>query len=109
MLEVDVTPQSTGETVSKVIDKTPEGISQEQLEMSHAKLSRLKFHPRESIPNITLLEKLHQLYAENTAEFRTVIEEYIFAFEMALATQDELEIREKRTLIYQQLGRLGLK
>ncbi|NOH67495.1 Hsp70 family protein [Vibrio rotiferianus] len=109
LLEVDVTPQSTGETVSKVIDKTPEGISQEQLEMSHAKLSRLKFHPREAIPNITLLEKLHQLYAENTAEFRTVIEEYIFAFEMALASQDELEIREKRTLIYKQLGRLGLK
>ncbi|MDA0147785.1 Hsp70 family protein [Vibrio sp. LaRot3] len=109
LLEVDVTPKSTGETVSKVIDKSPEGISQEQIAASQDKLSQLKFHPRESVPNITLQEKLHQLYAENTAELRGVIEQFIFSFESVLDSQNEREIREHRTEIYQQLDRLGFK
>jgi molecular chaperone HscC len=67
-------------------------------------LAKLKFHPRDAIPNITLMEKLSRLYEERLAQDRVHIEQLIFHFSTALESQDERKIREAVRVIHHEIG-----
>jgi molecular chaperone HscC len=108
LLEVDVTIVSTGEVIQKVIDRTPVGMSEEDKQASRERLEKLKFHPRDALPNITLMEKLNRLYEEKLAEERNRVEQLILHFARMLDTQNERQIRETRELIESELRRTGL-
>ncbi|MFM4732050.1 Hsp70 family protein [Aeromonas salmonicida] len=93
MLEVDVTLVSTGELFQKVIDRSPAGVTEERKRESRERLARLKHHPRDALPNLTLSERLEQLYEESTGNERRQIEQWLLQFERVLAGQDPQLIR----------------
>lgn len=94
LLEVDVTVLSTGATTQKIIDQSPMGITEEDKKKSRERLALLKHHPRDEIPNITLMEKLNQLYETSLNHEREHVEKLIFYFTEAINTQDKQKIRE---------------
>ncbi|MDM5100059.1 heat shock 70 family protein [Aeromonas salmonicida] len=96
MLEVDVTLVSTSELFQKVIDRSPAGVTEERKRESRERLARLKHHPRDALPNLTLSERLEQLYEESTGNERRQIEQWLLQFERVLAGQDPQLIRSFR-------------
>jgi molecular chaperone HscC len=93
MLEVDVTLVSSGEQFQKVIDRSPAGVTEEGKYESRERLARLKQHPRDALPNLTLSERLQQLYEESIGDERRQIEQWLLQFERVLAGQDPQQIR----------------
>ncbi|MGN5160095.1 Hsp70 family protein [Aeromonas dhakensis] len=96
MLEVDVTLVNSGEQFQKVIDRSPAGVTEEGKRESRERLARLKHHPRDTLPNLTLSERLEQLYEESTGDERRQIEQWLLQFERVLAGQDPQQIRSFR-------------
>lgn len=96
MLEVDVTLVGTGEQFQKVIDRSPVGVTEEGKRESRERLARLKYHPRDSLPNLTLSERLELLYEESLGEERQQVEQWLLQFERVLASQDPQLIRSFR-------------
>jgi molecular chaperone HscC len=94
LLEVDVTIVSSGDITQKLIDRSPKEMNEEEKQRSRQRLAKLKYHPRDSIPNITLMEKLGRLYEEKLSHERYHIEQLIFHLNSALESQDESKIRE---------------
>nr|WP_086940481.1 Hsp70 family protein [Thaumasiovibrio occultus] len=107
LLEVDVTVVSTGKVTQKVIDKSPSGIDEAALATSRERLAKLKFHPRDALPNIALMEKLNQLFAEKLSWERELVEQCIFYFNDALETQNSSDIDAARKEVEQRLKELG--
>lgn len=103
LLEIDVTVVSTQKTTQKVIDRSPIGVTDEQQAQSRARLEKLKVHPREQLPNITLAEKLNRLYEELLGKERDQVGEMIAYFSQILDSQDEPVIRKARKDLEQQL------
>lgn len=60
LLEVDVTLLDTGKQHSHSIDRSPTGLDQQARQASHARLAGLKIHPRDALPNRTLLARLER-------------------------------------------------
>ncbi|NJI11056.1 Hsp70 family protein [Aeromonas veronii] len=96
MLEVDVTLVNSGEQFQKVIDRSPAGVTEEGKHESRERLARLKQHPRDALPNLTLSERLQQLYEESIGDERRQIEQWLLQFERVLAGQDPQLIRSFR-------------
>jgi len=96
MLEVDVTLVGTGELFQKVIDRSPAGVTEEGKRESRERLARLKHHPRDALPNLTLSERLAQLYEESLGDERQQVEQWLLQFERVLASQDPQLIRSFR-------------
>jgi molecular chaperone HscC len=96
MLEVDVTLVNSGEQFQKVIDRSPAGVTEEGKHESRERLARLKQHPRDALPNLTLSERLQQLYEESIGDERRQIEQWLLEFERVLAGQDPQLIRSFR-------------
>ncbi|TNJ02646.1 molecular chaperone HscC [Aeromonas veronii] len=96
MLEVDVTLVNSGEQFQKVIDRSPAGVTEEGKHESRERLARLKQHPRDALPNLTLSERLQQLYEESIGDERRQIEQWLLQFERVLAGQDPQQIRSFR-------------
>jgi molecular chaperone HscC len=96
MLEVDVTLVNSGEQFQKVIDRSPAGVTEEGKHESRERLARLKQHPRDALPNLTLGERLQQLYEESIGDERRQIEQWLLQFERVLAGQDPQLIRSFR-------------
>jgi len=103
LLDVNVDVLDKPIQVEKTIDMSPTGISKEEIEASREKLSKLKVHPREKIPNIVLLNKLHKLYEETLGHARKSIEMLIISFEEALSSQDSRHIDKARQHIHEVL------
>lgn len=96
MLEVDVTLVGTGEQFQKVIDRSPAGVTKEGKCESRERLARLKHHPRDALPNLTLSERLEQLYEESLGDERQQVEQWLLQFEQVLGSQDPQLIRSFR-------------
>lgn len=96
MLEVDVTLAGTGEQFQKVIDRSPAGVTEEGKRESRERLARLKYHPRDALPNLTLSERLAQLYEESLGDERQQVAQWLLQFERVLASQDPQLIRSFR-------------
>ncbi len=92
LLEIDVKVLSTGESIQKVIDQTPRGLSDDEKKASHERLSRLKVHPRDELPNLTLLEKLNRCYEETLGDERDWIGQLLLDFYSVLDRQNKDDI-----------------
>ncbi len=99
ILEVETTVVATGQKATLVIEERPGTLSKAQLEEAVAQLQRLKFHPREALPNATALARADSLFVELTGEARLRLGRAIGALRAALETQDEAQIRPPRELL----------
>lgn len=107
LLEVDVTVLSSGKMTQKIIDRTPVGMSEEDKKASIERLAKLKAHPRDALPNVTLVERLNRLYEEKLAGERELVERFLLNFNQVLESQDKSTISLVREDIEKQLKQLG--
>ncbi len=96
LLEVDVTVLSTGEKTERLIDRSPNGLTEEEKRASQERLSRVKIHPRDEMPNRTLRARLESAYSQALGQEREQIMGWLNEFEVALSRQDPSEIARLR-------------
>jgi molecular chaperone HscC len=96
ILEVDLTVDSTGKTETLVIERGANRLTARQLQDARKAMARLKFHPRDALPNTTLLARADALHVELTGEPRAVLARAIEQFRIALEHQDEALIATAR-------------
>jgi molecular chaperone HscC len=66
-------------------------------------LERLKFHPREALPNVTALTRAEALYVELTGPERSALGSSISHFRAALESQDSALIVTLREALLSRL------
>lgn len=107
LLEIDVVVLETGIKHGKVIDHSPIGLTDKQKQESHERLKSLKIHPRDEMPNRTLLARLERAWAQSLGDERVLIGSYIEAFIEVLDQQNSEEINEMRCEIETNLQELN--
>ncbi|MCO7566630.1 molecular chaperone HscC [Pseudomonas sp. S 311-6] len=106
LLEVDVTFLETGQKHSHSIDRSPTGLDAEARQASHERLARLKIHPRDALPNRTLLARLERAWMQSLGDERELIGSWLDAFNAVLASQQAGEINRQRQQLSQALDDL---
>jgi molecular chaperone HscC len=96
LLEVDMTILLTGKRESLVVEQTPGRLTAKQIADTRKALERLKFHPREALPNTTALARADALYVELVGPPREVLGSAIAGFRAALDGQVPQVIDEAR-------------
>lgn len=96
ILEVEMTVVSTGKTDTLVIEKSPGRLSPAQIKAAREAMAKLKFHPRDALPNTTALARADALYVELSGPDREILGHAIAVFRAALEGQDQKEIEMKR-------------
>ncbi|UUT14689.1 molecular chaperone HscC [Pseudomonas zeae] len=108
LLEVDVTLLETGERHSHSIDRSPTGLDEQARRDSHNRLSTLKVHPRDALPNRTLLARLERAWMQSLGTQREHIAEWLHSFTTVLGGQQSAEIASHRTELNKALDQLRL-
>jgi molecular chaperone HscC len=96
ILEVETTVVSTRKIATLVIEKTPGRMTPAQIEAARRTMARLKFHPREALPNATALARADALFVELSGAEREALSRMIAAFRAVLDGQREPEIAAAR-------------
>ncbi|VVM97546.1 molecular chaperone HscC [Pseudomonas fluorescens] len=108
LLEVDVTLLETGERHSHSIDRSPTGLDEQARRDSHNRLSTLKVHPRDALPNRTLLARLERAWMQSLGTQREHIAEWLHNFTTVLSGQQPSEIASHRSELNKALDQLRL-
>ena len=108
LLEVDVTLLETGERHSHSIDRSPTGLDEQARRDSHNRLSTLKVHPRDALPNRTLLARLERAWMQSLGTQREHIAEWLHNFTGVLSGQQPAEIASHRSELNKALDQLRL-
>jgi molecular chaperone HscC len=108
LLEVDVTLLETGERHSHSIDRSPTGLDEQARRDSHNRLSTLKVHPRDALPNRTLLARLERAWMQSLGTQREHIAEWLHNFTTVLGGQQPSEIASHRSELNKALDQLRL-
>ena len=108
LLEVDVTLLDSGERHSHCIDRSPTGLDEQSRQNSHERLRALKIHPRDALPNRTLLARLERAWAQSLGEEREQIAGWLDAFIAVLGCQQSVEIASHRSQLNKALDKLRL-
>ncbi len=108
LLEVDVTLLETGERHSHSIDRSPTGLDEQARRDSHNRLSTLKVHPRDALPNRTLLARLERAWMQSLGTQREHIAEWLHNFTSVLGGQQPSEIASHRSELNKALDQLRL-
>ncbi|QTF10486.1 molecular chaperone HscC [Brenneria izadpanahii] len=106
LLEVDVSLPDSGDSFSKVIDRSPTGLSQQQQQASRQRLKALKIHPRDNLINRNLLARLEKSWAQSRSDERALIGGWLREFEQKLAAQNTQAIEETRRRIERNLDEI---
>ncbi|MFV3406726.1 Hsp70 family protein [Pseudomonas sp. NY15463] len=106
LLEVDVTFIESGRKHSHSIDRSPTGLDAEARQASQARLATLKIHPRDSLPNRTLLARLERAWMQSLGDERALIASWMDAFNQILAAQQPSAIERERKALSQALDEL---
>lgn len=86
ILEVEV--QRENETKRLIVEGNPGVLSKKEIEASFKKLSKLKIHPRDTLENVTILNKASRIYEQTIGEERDYVGSLIQSFEEAIASQN---------------------
>jgi molecular chaperone HscC len=107
VLDVDATIVSTNEATTFTIERSAGRLSRRDLEAARARLARLKFHPREALPNLTAVSRADALYAELVGHERAQLGHALSVFRAALESQDPKLIQEQRDALLAIVLELG--
>lgn len=106
LLEVDIEVVSTGKQYNKSIVNSASSLSEEELAASKKKLAKLKFHPRDTEQNRSLLARAERLYESALGEKRDYIAHVTSQFEQVLEAQKPDQIERAATEFTQILDQL---
>lgn len=87
-LEVDVVVLATGRTVTRTFETNGARRTSADIEAARQRLARLKFHPREALPNTTVLARANALFAESHGHRRRLLGDAIAELRGALESGD---------------------
>jgi molecular chaperone HscC len=90
-----------------IIENQPGRLSEENVLAAREAMKRIKFHPRESLPNRTALARADALFVELTGISRDELGLEIQRFHAALETQDPALINPLRERLNALVGQLG--
>jgi molecular chaperone HscC len=96
ILEVESTVPGTEIRRVLVIEQRPGTLSRRQIEEARKAMQRLKFHPRDALPNRTALARADALYTEITGPARAQLGAATAELRLALETQDSKVINTTR-------------
>lgn len=108
LLEVDMTIVSTDVTKTLLVERAHGKMSPAQVEQARQALQRLKFHPRDALPNTTALSRAESLFTELRGNERDILGHAMRSFRLALEEQSPAAIDECRrelTTLIQRLRR----
>ncbi|WMJ01940.1 molecular chaperone HscC [Pseudomonas chlororaphis subsp. aurantiaca] len=108
LLEVDVTLLASSERHSHSIDRSPTGLDAQSRQASHERLTALKIHPRDALPNRTLLARLERAWMQSLGDERERIADWLDTFTAVLGGQQPAEIASHRTQLNKALDQLRL-
>lgn len=89
ILEVEMTLSATGRRHALVIEQFPGRLSAEEIEQARRRMEGLKVHPRDLLPNATVLARAEALYVELTGPGREELGHVLATFRAALETQND--------------------
>ena len=95
----DATVVSTGNTDTLVIERAPGRLSKTDVTRAREQMRRLKFHPRDALPNATALARADALYTELAGANRADLGRAIALMRAALENQDPTIIEECRAAL----------
>ncbi len=96
LLEVEMKVVGTERREHLVIEQRPGKLTPEQLARARAEMEALKFHPRDTLPNRTALDRAESLYVELTGHDRQHLGALMAQFRATLEGQDTARIDEAR-------------
>lgn len=76
-----------------MIEQKPGTLSEQQMKAARAAMESLKFHPRDTLPNRTALERAEALYMEPTGGARQTLSHRMIAFRAASRNSRRLTSR----------------
>lgn len=94
LLEVDVSIPLTGESRNVVFVDEEDRKDDAELDRRRRALATLKVHPREDAGNQALLARAERMWEDHLGDVRTVIGQWIIAFQSALESQDHRTIAQ---------------
>jgi molecular chaperone HscC len=96
ILEVEMNVAGSDKKEHLVIEERPGKLSKRQIERAREAMAKLKFHPRDTLPNRTALARADALYVELKGIARDELGAQLARFRAALETQDAALIDETR-------------
>jgi molecular chaperone HscC len=106
LLEVEMKVVGTDRKEHLVIEQRPGKLTPEQLAQARAEMEALKFHPRDTLPNRTALDRAESLYVELTGTERQHLGVLMAHFRASLEGQDTHVIDEARESLNTAVHRL---
>ncbi len=96
ILEVEMNVAGSDKKERLVIEERPGKLSNQEIERARVAMAKLKFHPRDTLPNRTALARADALYVEMTGLAREELGAYLAHFRAALESQDAKLIDDTR-------------
>jgi len=96
VLEVEAEVLSTRTRTTLVITRDAAGLSEVELNRALANMERLKRHPREDLPNETIMRRAERMYRELTMLDREVLADLLDRFEEVMETRSKEQIEAAR-------------
>ncbi len=106
VLEVDAIVNATGSLKNVVIERSTGSLTKAEIAQTRERFRRLKFHPRDALPNLTALARADALHVELVGQVRQSLAQAIVAFRAALDAQDPAQIETTRDWLLQLMTRL---
>ena len=106
LLEVEATVVDTKEKKSILLENAPGRMSAGQIAEARRAFERLKFHPRDALPNTTAIERAETCYVGLTGVAREELGHAMSVFRAALDSQDAKLIEQMRGELVNLLERL---
>jgi molecular chaperone HscC len=99
ILEVEMSVVGTDRTETLLIERTPGRLSRDEVHAARKAMERLKLHPRETLPAVTLLTRAEALFVEVTGLARQELGTAIAQFRLMLEVQDPAKIEAARQML----------
>lgn len=99
LLEAEMVVAGSQEKHRLVIEKNPGVLSAEEIATRLAALQAIKTHPREHLPNTSLLARGERVYEQALGDARAWVGEQLLIFQRVLETQNEPDIAKARVVL----------
>ncbi len=106
ILAVDVTTYSDGMTHSKVLLSESNSMTEAEVSACIARMEKLKISPAEKDENKLIIARAERIIEESLSTERDFVMGYLRAFLGALESQNNREIRERRTALCEMLDNI---
>jgi molecular chaperone HscC len=106
ILEVESLVDGSSQAQTLVIEQRPGTLSKAELEAAQKRMAKLKFHPRDSLPNRTALARADALFGELSGEPRQLLAHALSGLRSALEAQHPAGIEQQRERLIQLMDQL---